>query len=192
MRTASLTASVVVLAAGSVASGAMMVRPAVDPAGSSTFATMSGADGQSIDGSRWFSTDGGQAVQTYWRNQRLQFTQDLPDDNWRFGVTARNFGNLPDSYTHFSVDVFTNGDFLRNVQLPAIPGEYRTTWFDLGEQAGSTDVMLVWKNDYWRPGVYDANIVIGAVQFGHQRVVPSPSGLGTLVAMGILVSRRRR
>ena len=184
------SAFVFAVVAGTVSTSfGSIVNPTADPLGSTTYQTLMGSEATPLHGARWYSIDQGDAVFTYWRNQQLEFSTDLAEDDWRVGLTARNNGDLPDSYTKFSVDVYVNDSFMSTVQLPA-QTDYQTTWFDIGEQSGETDLKLVWKNDYWVPNVYDANIVVGAVQFG--RSVPAAPSVGLFAIVGLAAVRRRR
>ena len=191
MKYSALVFAVVGGVGGGVSMGfGSIVNTTVDPLGSTTYQIMMGSEGTPLNGARWYSIDQGDAVFTYWQNQKLQFSTDLAEGDWRVGLTARNKSVLPDWYDTFLVDVYVNDVFQSTVELPAIQDEYRTTWFDIGQQDGETDLKLVWTNDFWDPGVYDANIVIGAVQFG--QAVPAAPTAGLFAIAGLAAVRRRR
>ncbi|MBL4809517.1 MAG: hypothetical protein JKY43_05610 [Phycisphaerales bacterium] len=186
----SISTLVILMGSVSASHGSIVISPAIDPSGSTTELTLLGSEGTPLNSARWYGIDEGDAVFTYWRNESIVFSADLAEDDWRVGLTARNNGVLPDSYTQFTVDIFVNDSFFSTVELPAIQDEYRTTWFDIGQRSGATDLKIVWKNDFWVPDVYDANIVIGAVQFG--QVVPAAPTAGVFALAGLAAMRRRR
>ena len=176
----------------SVGYGSIAISPTMDPDGYATQLTLMGSEGVPVGNARWFDhLDNGEAVTTYWANQKIVYSADLAEGDWRVGLTARNYGELPEFYTEFRVDVFVNNSYQSTVLLPAIQDEYRTTWFDIGQQDGMTDLKLVWKNDYWVPNVYDANIVFGAVQFASTAVPAAPTA-GVFALAGLALERRRR
>ncbi len=189
MKYAVLTVAALALPVVSV-SGSIVVSPEVDPLGSLTSQTLMGSEGVAVGNAWWRGIDGGDAVFSYWANQPIVFSSDLDDGDWRVGLTVRNKSALPEWYNKFAVDIYVDDVFQSTVELPAIQDEYRTTWFDIGQQNGETDLKLVWTNDFWDPGVYDANIVIGAVQFG--QVVPAAPTAGVFALAGLAAMRRRR
>ncbi len=166
-----------------------VVTPTADPMGSTIYQTLFGVEGVPADDSRWYGIDGGQAIYTYWDYEAIEFSTNLSGGDWRVGLTVRENGVLPDWYTYFEVDVYVNDEFLSSVELSA-QSNYQTAWFDIGAQSGETDLKLVWTNDAWEPWRYDANLVLGAVQFG--QVVPAAPTAGVFALAGLAAMRRRR
>ena len=170
----------------SVSSAGVVVTP--EPSGISTFTTLSGSAGVSSNPSSWFVGENGASIYTYWAGDPLTYTAVLPpsEDAWRLGVTAINVsGPLDPGYSNFNVSTSVNGSSVGTLAIAASDTEWSTAWIDLGYRAGLTHVTLAWQNDAWNPGVFDANISYGALQFA-SRSIPTP-GTGSLAAIAFVV-----
>ena len=113
---------------------------------------------------RWFANASGRY--TYWANQNLflEFGPAWCTANYAVWVVARNIsGPLPAGYTHFKFNLrnVNTGANLGNLWVPASD----TTWGAgvkvISVSAGNpANVNMLWKNDAYSPGVYDANVWI--------------------------------
>lgn len=170
----------------SVSSAGVVVTP--EPGGMSTLTILSGSAGVSSNPSSWFVGENGASIYTYWAGDPLTYTAVLPpsEDAWRLGVTAMNVGGpLDPGYSSFNVSVSVNGSSVGTLAIAASDSAWSTAWIDLGYRAGLTHVTLAWQNDAWNPGVSDANISYGALQFA-SRSIPTP-GTGSLAAIAFVV-----
>jgi prepilin-type N-terminal cleavage/methylation domain-containing protein len=131
-----------------------------------------GIDGWSLYSGRWRQTGDGTSLYCPWSNYGLYFGADLgqPAAPWHLGISAKNFSSLglPPGYASYRVDVRVNGQFIGTAVIPASDTTWNTVWVNLGARAGIAIIELRWRNDSYRPGVYDANIAIGAVQLATQ------------------------
>jgi hypothetical protein len=152
---------------------------------------------------RWYA-DGGD-LWTPYANQLLHVFCGPLDQPGRYYVraTARNHGVMPPNYTNFEVDVHVLGLASRTetidlsklgpaqarLRIPAAT-EFRTgaVAVDL-PAAASVQLALVWLNDAYSQGVYDANIELRAVTLSPARVQAGQSvafrnvGTGEYIAL---------
>ncbi len=175
----SLTIAAVLAAAGAAQAG--LVKPATDPgAGYSVIAALPGVAGVAKNEKRWLDHDTG-ARSTNWANEQITFKFDLADTpaDYRLGVTAINWTNLvlPENYKEFRVDVVINGSKFDTLAISASDTDWSTSWLDLGTRSGETNIMLNWRNDSYKKGVYDANIAIGSVALAAPAAAPTAASV---------------
>jgi len=165
------------------------------PDGFGVVATVTGTQATPRNASRWFEVADAEAVRTNWANEAITFsTSGLLADSYMLGITAKNDGGpgLPSNYSNFQVDVRVNGELIANrANILASDTEWNTLWIALGDFSGDAEVELVWKNDSYRPGVYDANIAFAGVQFAAANV-PAPGAAAVALLAGVAAVRRRR
>jgi len=164
------------------------------PDGFGVVDTVFGTEATPRHASRWFDVEGTEAVRTNWANQAITFsTAGLAQDSYMLGITAKNDqGPLASNYSNFQVDVRVNGKQLaRRANILASDTEWNTLWLAMGDFSGDANVEVTWKNDSYRPGVYDANIAFGGVQFASTNA-PAPGAAAVALLAGVAATRRRR
>lgn len=169
------------IAAISIAAGsahAALVKPVTDPgAGYSVIAGLPGVDGVAKNNNKWFDHAEVGARSTNWSNQQITYTFDLADTpaDLRLGVTAINWTDLviPPNFSEFRVDVSVNGSFKNTLAVAASDTDWATSWLDIGQQSGETNITLNWRNDSYKKGVHDANIAIGSVMLAAPALSPA-------------------
>ncbi len=102
---------------------------------------------------------------TYWQDQTLlvNINSDCDGGRYRLIVVAKNIhGPLPDFYKYFSILVKneTTGDNLGTFMVRASDKNYHRGFIDINLQKGENVLNILWKNDAWKKGEYDANIQI--------------------------------
>lgn len=152
---------------------------------------------------RWYAEGGN--LWTPYANQLLNVFCGAQDQPGRYYVraTARNHGVMPPNYTHFEVDVHVLGLASRTEavdlgKLGAAQARLRipaATDFRVGAvavdlpAAASVQLVLVWLNDAYSQGVYDANIEFRAVTLSPAKVQAGQSvafrnvGTGEYIAL---------
>lgn len=122
------------------------------------------------EGGKWYTdgNSGDRLLHTYWQDQEL-VAKVLHQCNsgWvRLHVKARNIhGPLPSFYTSFIVLVKDRHSdrVLGSMLIKASDSEWNTGSVLVQLEEGNPELNLVWTNDAYLEGVYDANIQIGDV-----------------------------
>ncbi len=111
-------------------------------------------------------------IHTYWANQDLFF--DVKNNckaGWyRLRMEARNYdGKLPDFYTHFTVMVKNQrtDKWVGGLLIKAADNNYHTGSMLVYLPEGNTRLNLLWNNDAYESGNYDANIDIKDVTINY-------------------------
>lgn len=108
-------------------------------------------------------------IHTYWANQNLYFkVLDNCKAGWyKLIVIAKNYGDspLPDFYKNFNVSVRNedSGENLGGIHVGASDAMYNRGRMLVRLEEGDTLLNLLWTNDAYRIGEYDANIQIRRV-----------------------------
>ncbi len=113
---------------------------------------------------RWFWDE--TSARTYWADQRLSFCfPDLPSGKYEVSVQVKNYGDagLPPGFKNFLVDLSADGVTGR-AELPADDKNWKKGSTTLDLTGGRTRLDLVWRNDQWKEGAYDANIQIKKIR----------------------------
>ncbi|MCB1172856.1 MAG: hypothetical protein KDK39_04795, partial [Leptospiraceae bacterium] len=100
-------------------------------------------------------------ARTYWANQTIGYCFDnLESGIYEVRVSAKNYGaaGLPADYQAFAVNVAADG-VSENISIQASDTAYKSSLALLDVRGGDTVVNLVWTNDKYKQGVYDANIM---------------------------------
>lgn len=87
------------------------------------------------------------------------------ESNYKLVVTAKNRGRIPKWYKSFRIGVYVDGRYRGKLYVKADADEFRTGKFRLGKLSGLHIIRLIWENDYYVPGMYDANIQIKSIGF---------------------------
>lgn len=107
-----------------------------------------------------------EGIYTYWAYQDLFLKINKGESGWyRLIVIAKNKGTLPDSYDRFSFNVTNaSGDIIGSFKVKASEKVYNRGSIDFYlESPASETLNIVWTNDYYVEGKYDANINIKKV-----------------------------
>ncbi len=103
-------------------------------------------------------------IWTAWANQVLFVNARVEKTGWyRLRIVAKNiFGPLPDFYSHFNVQVTneTSGKDIGGVLVKATDTSNQANGLWVSLEQGDNKLKLMWTNDAYRQGVYDANINI--------------------------------
>ncbi len=115
-------------------------------------------------------------IHTYWANQKLylRVRNNCKAGWYKLVVVAKNQnGPLPDFYKAYNVDVFneTTNRSVGGLHIRASDKRYYRGRMLVYIEEGDTDLLLKWKNDAWKKGVYDANIQIKRVKLKYKRYV---------------------
>ena len=113
---------------------------------------------------RWFWDNN--TVRTYWANQRISFCfPNVASGKYKVRIVAKNYGKngLPPGYENFLVDVKADG-VSGQAKIKADDNKFRRGDVILDLTGGRTKVDLIWRNDKWKKGVYDANIQIKRIR----------------------------
>lgn len=86
---------------------------------------------------------------------------------WTVGVTATNQKNLkapglPSGYM-YNLDIYIDGIYRGLLQVPGSTTSYQTGYKTITMPSGKHTVRMIWTNDAWSDGLYDANIRIQSV-----------------------------
>ena len=119
----------------------------------------------------WTDTVEG-SIAAYCSGNWIEYACDLGSSNMqtKLTVSARNLKewwgsyNLPDSYTHFELEVYVDDVCYGSCYVPAAQVVYNEGTIDLGTLEGEHVIRLKWINDYWVPDTYDANIEINDIK----------------------------
>ncbi len=116
---------------------------------------------------RWFQ-DGKKGFYTFWARQTLLLkVRGNCEAGWyKLMVKATNTrGPLPDFYSNFNLNVQDNisGRTKGGMLIKAKDNGYHMGQMYVYLEAGDTDLNLMWTNDAYKKGVYDANILIADV-----------------------------
>lgn len=107
-----------------------------------------------------------QTARTYWKNQIIGYCfNDLKPGVYEIKVRAKNYGStgLPPGYDEFNVSVAADG-VSDKMAIDASDEKYKTGSALLDLRGGDTIINLMWTNDKWKKGVYDANIMYRKIQ----------------------------
>ncbi len=111
-------------------------------------------------GGRFFYDTQARTARTYWKDQKIAYCfYDLEPGLYEVEVRARNYGQLglPSGYDSFRVDIAADGVSATAV-IPADDRNFRTGSAVLDIRGGDATVVLNWRNDRYKNGVFDANI----------------------------------
>jgi hypothetical protein len=106
-------------------------------------------------------------IWTAWANERLDLKiSDNCQDGWfKIRIAARNHGTLPEWYQNFQIEAALPDGNKAYINVPASEfGYFNSTSIPVYLPKGDSQIKLYWKNDAYRPGVYDANINIRKVK----------------------------
>jgi len=107
-----------------------------------------------------------EGIWTAWAYQDLFLKVNSGEPGWyRLVVVAKNHGTLPESYDRFAFNLTNeNGDLIGSFKVKASDKVYNRGSIDfrLDHPAGSK-LNIVWTNDYYVEGKYDANVSIKKV-----------------------------
>lgn len=115
-------------------------------------------------------------IHTYWANQTLlvHVRGNCQAGWYKLRVTAKNIqGPLPDFYKRFSVSVTNdaNDRAWGALSIKASDKRYHRSGLLVKLEEGDSTIRLVWTNDAYQQGVYDANIQIKKVALRYARKV---------------------
>mgnify|MGYP001347089840 CR=1 FL=1 len=107
-------------------------------------------------------------IWTAWADQNLylKVRNNCKPGWYKLVVVAKNIhGPLPDFYSRFNVTVRneTTGKYVGGIFVKASDKKYHRGRTLVYLPAGNTDLNLLWTNDAYQQGVYDANIQINKV-----------------------------
>ena len=115
-------------------------------------------------------------IHTYWANQKLylRVKNNCKAGYYKLKIVAKNIhGPLPDFYKKFSLSVKneTTGHIAQGMFIKAQDERYRRGRVLVYIGEGDSNILILWKNDAWKKGVYDANIQIKKVKLKYKRYV---------------------
>ena len=119
-------------------------------------------------------------IHTYWANQKLylRVRNNCKAGWYKLKVVAKNYPgkkgeNLPDFYTHYNITVKneTTDRIAGGMFIKASDKSYHRARMLVYLDEGDTDLNLLWTNDAWKKGVYDANIQIKKVRLKYKRYI---------------------
>ena len=115
-------------------------------------------------------------IHTYWANEKLYLrVKNNCQPGWyRLRVVAKNIsGPLPDFYKMFNISAHneTNNVPLGGLFVKASDKNYKRGRMLVYLAEGDTDLRLLWTNDAYEKGVYDANIQIRGITLKYKAKV---------------------
>jgi hypothetical protein len=106
-------------------------------------------------------------IYTYWGNEDLRLmARNVEVEGWyRLRIVAKNYGDLPKWYDQFTVSIVneSEGTDVGGISIKASDKVYHRGSVLVYLEKGDTDFNLLWKNDAYKKGEYDANIQIKRV-----------------------------
>ena len=125
------------------------------------------------------------AIHTYWANQNLFLrVKDNCQAGWyRLVVTAKNTeGPLPTWYKKFNITVRAATGVLGGLNINASDSKFSRGSMLVHLPKGNAELNLVWTNDAFESGQYDANISLGDVSLHYVRSHTSSPSLSRSAA----------
>ncbi|MBI3315385.1 MAG: hypothetical protein HYZ87_00190, partial [Candidatus Omnitrophica bacterium] len=87
-------------------------------------------------------------------------------DGLKINFDAINSGTLPATYTDFIIEIFVDGVSQGTANIKASDSDWQSSEITLKNlAAGDHAVSLRWQNDFYVPGVYDANLKLKNLSF---------------------------
>ena len=115
---------------------------------------------------RWYlGPEGG--YYTYWRNQKLVAVVENKCESGKYQLvlSAKNIhGPLPIWYKLFIVAVKVNEELTGVLKIGASDIKTHATIMNVKLKEGINEIVLVWKNDAFKRGKYDANICLKKIE----------------------------
>ncbi|MFH1877461.1 MAG: pre-toxin TG domain-containing protein [Candidatus Omnitrophota bacterium] len=110
------------------------------------------------------------SIVTNWGDQHLEYEIDFGKTvNAVMVLSAKNAGNIPGSYKYFECRIYVDGEDRGKMNISASKDIFNTGDFLLTDISGKHNVKIVWTNDYFVKGQYDANINIDLLSFKEYR-----------------------
>ncbi|GIX43251.1 MAG: hypothetical protein KatS3mg129_2984 [Leptospiraceae bacterium] len=107
-------------------------------------------------------------IHTYWANQKLLVKVDnnCEGGKYKLVVVAKNLGKLPEWYHYFNVKVFNEktGENLGTMLIRASDKSYHRGRLIITLPEGESILNILWTNDAYKEGEYDANIQIKRIK----------------------------
>ncbi|MCE9598337.1 MAG: Ig-like domain-containing protein [Spirochaetia bacterium] len=105
-------------------------------------------------------------VHTFWANQNLilKIRKNCQAGWYKLALTASNIGGpLPEWYEKFNVKVKSDGITIGGIGIQASDDKYNRGVMLVYLKKGDTDLNLLWDNDAYLEGQYDANINLAEI-----------------------------
>lgn len=110
-------------------------------------------------------------IWTAWANQTLYVNARVEKTGWyRLRIVTKNiYGPLPDFYSHFNVQVTneTSGKDVGGVLIKASDTSNQANGLWVYLERGDNKLKLLWTNDAYKQGEYDANINIRKIALSY-------------------------